>query len=230
MKKIDLYTFIYNDEDFLPFFLEYYSFVDRITFIDSGSTDKSIEIIKKWAIPGYYPQVRLTQSGSIFWDWEKLHDIRNSIWQGNDYDIIFFPDCDEIFYKSDLKEFLDNNNFDVYEMEGFDMVANAPPVGQSILTVKTGVRHHMYNKSTIFNPRCEISFPNAHVRYCASANINMGSIYLLHYRYLGISLMKKRRDREKARLGKHIRDRKIMTDQEIIAFHKQLMDNAIKVI
>lgn len=213
MKTLDLYTFIYNDEDFLPYFLEYYSFVDRMTFIDSGSTDKSLSILEEFS-DRYNGFVRICQTGATWWDWDLLHPYRNQIWNDSKMDYILLPDCDEIFYHEEgLRNFLEKRNFDIYEMDGYEMVGELPE--GSILKVNKGVHHAVYNKSTLFNPKVDIWFPSAHVRCSPSANVNMGEVKLLHYRNLGIDLMKKRRDRERARLPKGFRARTIHTDEYI---------------
>lgn len=211
--KIDLYTFIYNDADILPFFLKYYSFVDRMTFIDSGSNDDSIRILKDYATEDK-PEVRVTQTGLTWWDHEKLHIYRNEIWRNSTYDYIFFPDADEFFYHPDIKKYIEKSKNDIYEMCGFDMISDKfPAPGSDILSIKTGMYFQIYNKSTIFKPTCDIQFLNAHIRYSSSTSVDFGNIKLLHYRYLGLDHVKKRRDREKSRLPKNYRARQAQTDE-----------------
>ena len=228
-KTLDLYTVIYNDEDFLPYFLEYYSFVDRMTFIDSNSTDRTIQILKDFATADH-PNVRLIQSGATWWDWNLLHPYRNHIWKDSEMDIILFPDCDEIFYHpSGLRWYLENTDYDVYEMQGFEMVAPRLPDG-SILKVNKGVPFQVYNKFTIFKNGIDIKFPSAHTYCSPSPSVCKGEIKLLHYRNLGIELMKKRRDREKARLSKNFKYRAAHTDKEIKERFEKLTKEAVKVI
>lgn len=230
MKKLDLYTFIYNDEDMLPFFLDYYSFVDRITFIDSGSSDKSLLIIKQFAVPSA-PTVRICQTGLEWWDHEVLHEYRNNIWRDSNYDLVLFPDCDEVFYHSTgLRNFLEETNNDVYAMEGYEMVGEFPKQGMKLTDIRKGVPFYPYNKSTIFNPKIDIYFPNAHLRYAKTTNIDLGRIKLLHYRNLGIEYMKFRIAREKSRLPKDCKYRSFHSEAEIKARYKNLTDNARTVI
>jgi hypothetical protein len=204
MKRFDLYVFVYNDEDLLPFFLDYYSFVDRMTFIDSGSNDKTLQIIEDFATPTN-PVIRLTQTGLTFWDQEPLHELRNNIWRDSDMDLILFPDLDEIFYVEEgLQYYLSRTNCDVYEMEGFEMISDKfPKKGSKLTDIKTGFRFHPFNKSTIFKPNIDISFPNAHLRCTPTTNVDMtGNLKLLHYRSLGLEMMLKRNERMIARLPK----------------------------
>lgn len=47
--RIETISFIYNEEDLLPFFLKHYSFVDRMYFIlDDASDDKTELLLKSW--------------------------------------------------------------------------------------------------------------------------------------------------------------------------------------
>jgi hypothetical protein len=231
MRKIDLYCFIYNDAPMLPFFLDYYSFVDRITFIDSDSTDRTQAILKYYATPDR-PILRITQTGLKIWDHDALHIYRNDIWRDSKYDLIFFPDCDEIFYRKDIVKYLNQKNPpDIYEMAGYEMVSNrAPEPGMSILSINTGVPFQQYNKSTIFNPKIDISFPNAHMRYSPCTNVDIGGIKLLHYRNLGLRMMRSRRDREADRLPIGCTYRTPLTDEEIKRRHTDLMRKATVII
>jgi len=188
MKKIQLYTIVYNREDILPFFLNYYSFVDKMTFIDSNSTDKTLELVKDHEV---------IQTGITWYDHWALHNFKNVIWRWRktDADIILFPDSDEFFYKENLREFLEITDYDFYRLEGYEMVSNTyPAVGTNILDIKTGVKCLPFNKSMIFKNGLDIVFPNAHQALCESKNYNDGDIKLLHYRYLGLDAMKRRRD------------------------------------
>ena len=186
MKKIELYTFVYNDEDFLPFFLKYYStIVDKMTFIDSGSTDRTLELLKDYEV---------LQTGLTWWDWDALHGIRNSIWRDSKFDLVFFPDLDEIFYRPNLRDFLEENNYDVYQLEGYQMIADRFPYkDEDILSYNKGIPLPLHNKYTIFNPRKNIVFSDAHnIVKNPGLQINKFCIKLLHYKYLGAKRMTER--------------------------------------
>lgn len=182
--QIELFTFTYNDEDLMPFFLKHYTpIVDKMTFIDSGSTDKTLAMIK-----GH----NVIHTGLTWWDWDTLHEMRQNIWRNSQADLIFFPDLDEFFYKPDLRAFLEANQYDIYQLEGYQMVTKAFPSGDNILNHRLGIPLPLHNKYTIFNPKINIDFPDAHSAISSSSNINRFDIKLLHYKYLGAKHMAKR--------------------------------------
>lgn len=194
MKRIELFTFVYNDEDLLPFFLDHYgSMVDKMTFIDSGSTDATLQLIKDHEV---------VQTGLTWWDWGALHKIRQTIWKSSKYDLVMFPDLDEFFYRKNLRNFLEITSFDIYQMEGFQMVSKYfPAKGSSIFNIKKGVPLPLHNKYMIFNPRLpDLELPDAHFISCSSTNISRLEIKLLHYKYLGVDNMMRRTKLVKSRV------------------------------
>lgn len=194
--KIELYTFTYNDSALIPFFLRHYEpIVDRMTFIDSGSNDDSLDLLKNH---------RVIHTGLTWWDWDKLHWTRQNIWKGSDYDLVIFPDLDEFFYRPELRKFLEQNHFDIYQMEGYQMVSRNFPANRSnILDINKGVRLPLYDKYTIFNPKADVRFPNAHHVETTSNNICRYQIKLLHYKFLGVDHMLKRAQEVQERVPKN---------------------------
>lgn len=185
MKKIELFTFIYNDKDLLPFFLNHYEpLVDKMTFIDSGSDDGSLDLIKRHEV---------IQTGLTWWNWDVLHKIRQTIWKNSKYDLIFFPDLDEFFYRKNLNYFLESSDYDIYQLEGFQMVSDKfPKPNTDILKINKGIPLPLHSKYTIFNPRADIEFIDAHNIKTSSENISRFEIKLLHYKYLGVANMVRR--------------------------------------
>lgn len=208
--------------------MEYYSFVDQMTFIDSGSTDKSLSILEEFA-DRYNGFVRICQTGITWWDHNKLHEYRNHIWRDSKSDLVLFPDCDEIFYHpSGLKNFLEKSQNELFHLEGFEMVSDRFP--KKLFDVNTGYPMYIYNKATIFDPKIDIYFPNAHLVCSPTVNVSLGQIKLLHYRYLGIEHMRFRRDREAARLPKKCSYRHIATNEEINKILKNAIDSSYVII
>lgn len=179
--KIDLFAFCYNDAQYVPFFLDYYKpIVDTITFIDSGSDDGTLKLIKDY---------KVIHTGLKTWDWDAGHVILQNVWKDSDADYVFFPNMDEIFYHPNMRRFLERclGRFDVFKMRGFQMVADGfPRQGDSLLTLKMGVPYKLYDKPMIFNPKVGITFVNAHEMTTTSKKVDNGSILLLHYKFLGV--------------------------------------------
>lgn len=183
--KIELFTYTLNDEDMLPFFIRHYEpLVDKMTFIDSGSTDNTLKLIKKFNV---------IQTGITWWDWDAYHRIKNTVWKQSNFDLVFFPDLDEFLYKPKLREFLEANSYDFYQMEGYQMVSEEfPKKGTDILDIKDGSPLPLHNKFSIFNPKIDFVFDNAHTITTKSTNICKFKIKLLHYKYMGVKHMLKR--------------------------------------
>ncbi len=233
--KIELFTFVFNDEDILPFFISHYApIVDKMTFIDSGSTDKTLSLIKDYEV---------VHTGLSWWDWDTLHKMRNTIWRQSEYDLVFFPDVDEFLYRQNLREFLEENTYDIYQMEGFQMVSESfPEPNTNILSMNLGIPMPLYNKYIIFNPKAAVFFPDAHNVKTTSDNISRFEIKLLHYQHLGVESMLKRSESIKKRVPSdsytiHIRGNIldvfphfVRCRKECTANIKQLLSKAVEVI
>lgn len=199
-KKIELFTWTFNDEDMLPFYLDYYApLVDRMTVIDDGSTDKTLDILKKY---GHCFDITVIKTGKTWWDWDTGHLLRKNIWKGSKYDLIILADVDEIFYKVGLRDFLDNTNFDIYQLEGWQMVSKEfPKYGtDDLLDIKLGSKWNLYDKFSIFKPSANIKMLNNHEIGKTNDSISRKEIKLLHYKFLGVDVLTKRAEGIKARV------------------------------
>lgn len=195
--KIESFTFTLNDEKMLPFFLDYYRpIVDKMNFLDSGSTDRTLDIINEYG-------GEIIHTGLTFWDWDTMRNIYQNIWKTSDADYIFLMDVDEFFYHPDLRNFLETNidSVDIYQMIGYQMVSPTfPKEGSNIFDIKKGVPLPLYNKSTIFKPNIDIYHENAHEIKTTSTKICRDVIKLLHYKFLGVDVLIKRSDAVKSRV------------------------------
>jgi glycosyltransferase involved in cell wall biosynthesis len=191
--KIDLYVTVYNDSDIFPFFINYYfPLVDRITFIENGSTDGTVELIMACAKKNG-PVIRIYKTGMTWWDWDAGLRIRNEIWKDSDYDWIFFIDIDEIIFKPRLREFLKNTDCDIMKLKGYQMVSDKFPArGTKITDIKNGILFPMEDKYAIYRNTADIHCINAHSIFPTKSKICEGEIKLLHYKYLGVDIMVKR--------------------------------------
>ena len=78
-------------------------------------------------------------------------------------------------------------------MKGYQMVSREfPKLGTNILDIKRGCPLPLHDKYTIFNPKADLKFVDAHNIAMTSRNINMLEIKLLHYKYLGADNMVRR--------------------------------------
>lgn len=181
--KIELYTFTFNDEKLIPFFLDHYSFVDRMTFIDSGSSDRTLELLK-----GH----NIIQTGLKKYDIPALTTIKNTIWKKSKHDLILFPDLDEIIHiDSDLRTFFETTNADIYLCEGYEMLSR-----NFDLNTKQGIQSDWYNKVVAFKPQSNIQFTEGSHRAIFSHGLNVNQdLKLLHYKYLGIDNLIERRQK-----------------------------------
>ena len=195
--KIHLYAFSYQDGKMLPFFLKYYStIVDKMTIYDSGSTDNSNILFKKYG-------VEVKQTGHKVWDWDAGQKLMNEIWKGADCDYVIFPDIDEIYYHPNLREYLESKvgEVDIFQSRGFQMVSKVfPKDNESLFDIKMGVADSLYNKFRIFNPKIKITFVSAHDIRTTSRKLERFSTLNLHYKYLGVDELVRRADLVKKRV------------------------------
>lgn len=189
--RICVYTFCYNEEKILPFFLRHYlSFCDEVVVYDNGSTDNSAKIInsfKNTRIVKYNP-------GELRDD---LHVVmKNNIWKEarGRFDFVIVVDADEFIYYPDMKKLLaycKKNGKTVLHQKGYEMVGESDPGSEGMLNdrIKKGVYNRLYDKKVVFDPNKirEMNYtPGAHkavprgrVRYFRSPDLK-----LLHYKFL----------------------------------------------
>lgn len=148
----------YNEEDILPFYLDYYTNfigVDKIVLYDGGSTDNTPNIIKN------YNNVEFIVNRADKMDERDLTGIRNNGWKKYKdlYDWIIVCDMDEFIYHPNLKNKLNEyreNGITIPLVAGFDMISeNFPQFEKGVYIteiIKNGVKDPEYlNKKAIFN-------------------------------------------------------------------------------
>ena len=189
---IYLISICWNESTFLPFFLNYYSFIDKIIIFDNFSSDNSVEIIKN------YNNVEYTYYNTN----EKIRDdiyleIKNNLWKTykNECDWIIIVDIDEIIYHPiGLVNYLLRipKDIAILQCTGFEMFS--PNIfdhpGNSILEkCDTGIAYNQLNKCTIINTK--LTKDINYLAGCHSCNpIIEGRILrdpnfkLLHYKFV----------------------------------------------
>ncbi len=202
---IDAYTFCYNEELRLKYYLNLYAPLCRkITIYDNGSTDASKEIATKY--------------DNVIWETKTynlneindqiLTETKNNCWkQSKDADWVIVCDVDEILYHEDglnnyLMYLLNETDKKIIRATGFDMVSTELPTHTGNFydnkDFQYGVRNKKYyDKTCVFSPSCidEINYrPGAH--RCRPViqkknsfskkeiSLHSSELKLLHYKYL----------------------------------------------
>ena len=92
--KIWVYTFCYNEELILPYVIEYWKpYATKVIVYDNGSTDKSVEILKKYD----WIEVRKYDTNNTF-DPEKIQQYKSVCYQESigQADYVMVCDIDEV--------------------------------------------------------------------------------------------------------------------------------------
>jgi len=194
-QKLCVLSCCFNEEDILPFYLDYYTnFIkaDKIIIYDGGSTDNTPNIVKDYSNVEFI----LDDNGKM--DERNLRDIRNNGWKKyrNEYDWVIVCDMDEFIYHPNLKELLFKyklNEITIAKVNGFDMISNEFPnfkKGKFLPSfIKKGIHEPVWlNKSAVFDPKkIEINYdygthscsPIGDVNYSQETDIK-----LLQYKWL----------------------------------------------
>jgi len=198
--KIDVYSNMYNEEPILPYWLRHYeTFVDRIFVWDGGSTDKTLEMLKK------HPKVTLLPR-----DIKRGHDdeyyVKSLYPQYRTYsrgyaDWVIVADADEFIYHPHIRKVLEKAKKDGIQMiqcEGYAMVSKKFPNGNGQIydEIKTGYPNKTASKWTIYSPDISVGFfVGRHGRPWGYFGCNKSrdcKIKLLHYHFIGMEYLKAR--------------------------------------
>lgn len=201
-KKIDLpiihlYAVCRNEEQFIPFFMEYYQqFVSKFFIYDNYSDDNTETLLKK------YPNVHIEKfdtQGTLNDIINK--DIKNNAWKQSigKADWIITCDMDELLYHKDgVLNYLQNTRSTIFKTMGIDMYSKSFPNREKSLfeQVNRGVYSIKYSKPMIFNPYKIIK-----TNYIIGAHLanpegfviwGSDDLKLLHFRNLGLDYIIKR--------------------------------------
>lgn len=219
---IDAYTFCYNEEIRLKYYLNLYApLCRRITIYDNCSTDSSRDIATKydnviWETETYYQNEINDQI---------LTNVKNNCWkQSKDADWVIVGDVDEILYHKDglnnyLMYLLNETNKRIIRATGFDMVSTKLPTHKGQFyddeDFQYGVRANFYDKTCIFSPSSidEINYyTGAHncdpivrggcQRKIQKMQLHEHELKLLHYKYLSKESFVNQQNQSKKRIAK----------------------------
>lgn len=189
---IYLISICWNESLFLPYFLQYYSFIDKIIIFDNFSNDNSVELMKQ------YSNVEIANYNTN----EKIRDdiyleIKNHLWKlyRNSCDWIIIVDIDEIVYHPmGIPNYLQSLSKDIallqctgYEMFHPNIVDFYTP--NILQKCSTGIPQEMLSKCTILNTKLvkEINYSAG----CHLANpilngriLKETPLKLLHYKFV----------------------------------------------
>ena len=89
--KCEVYTFCYNEMDILPWVVASWKrYADHVTVYDNGSTDGSVEYLKKHSF------VTVEHFDTDGLDDGVIIDMKNNVWKRSNADIVVVCDMDEI--------------------------------------------------------------------------------------------------------------------------------------
>lgn len=197
------YIFCWNEEKILPFTLDHYEqFSDRIFLLDNYSTDKSIEIAKKYDKVTVIPFS--CQDEDTYDEYESAN-LRSIIYKDETYgfnatnkaDWAILVDADELVYHPDIKTILKGykeQGVGVPRLAGYNMCAKEFPKykkGELITQkVKLGTESITECKPVIIDPdKVDVKFSvGAHFHSKATGQVlpcMYPDIKLLHYKNLG---------------------------------------------
>lgn len=165
-KKIHVYVVMKNEEDILPFVIQYWSlFADKVFIFDNGSTDRSLEILSKFPTC----KIRYFNTNGKMDDGMNQY-IKNNCWKQSkgEADWVFVGDTDECLYVRDFSIF--DSDASVLELPWYDLCDDFKPKynKDKLLHQLTSkwAKHPSFGKRLLFNPNKvdEINFcPGAHL-------------------------------------------------------------------
>lgn len=190
--KIDLYVQCWNEERFLPFFLQHYNFVDRIFVYDNMSTDDTARIA---ASDRRCSLIRVDTGGTF--NEQQLMDMKNQAWKyfSPDADWVFVVDTDEFIFHKNIIGYLSycsKRGATRLTATGYSMYSpgNPTPGLQLVSQVQRGVPFPVFDKSIAFDPKAfeEMNFhPGQH--WCEpvgnDVELKEPELKLLHMTYVG---------------------------------------------
>jgi glycosyltransferase involved in cell wall biosynthesis len=190
---ITLFTFLYNEEHILPYFLKHYSqYVNKIVVYNNMSTDKSIEILKDWK----ECEIEIIDYNTDNqYDEGTLMKLRNNCWKDCDSDYVIVCDMDELLYHPDLINFIKKQSYvDYFTPTGYDMIGEEIPTDytkQIYDIIKVGTKNIGYSKCVLFK-RKNVKETNYSAGSHMSSfqgterliNCTTDELKLLHYKWL----------------------------------------------
>jgi hypothetical protein len=199
--SIHVYANCWNELPLLPYFIRHYdSFVERFTIIDDGSTDGSIEFLRR------QPKVKLMAANRKTESYiDQARRFFNQAWKESrlEADWVIACNIDEHLYHQDIEAYLwkcKQEGITVLPANGYEMIALRFPSGNERLCdeVRYGASTEaltgpakMHTKILAFNPFAiqEINFSAGRHEADPCGDVvypDQIEAKLLHYKFLGL--------------------------------------------
>lgn len=235
--NIWVYSFCWNEEKILPYFLRHYSSIcSKIIVYDNGSTDQSEKLIRSCPIA----EVRSYESGNEFRDDIKTQ-LSNNCWKEarGQADFVIVCDMDEFVYHPNLFQFLAeqrDQGYTMFKLMGYNMICHRFPEGDDQLynLVTLGLPSDNSSKKILFDPNAftETGFSIGSHKAKPVGNFQLtkdSRLKLLHFQFLGCEYLLKRYAAYQKRLSelnrlKHWGDKYLSSDLDLIeGFYRTLL-------
>jgi len=168
----------------MPHFLRHYEqFADRIYIYDNGSTDSTLDIIRRCPIA----QVKHYETGNKIRE-DVYLVIKNHCWKKSTADYVIIADIDEFVYHPNIIDYLkEHQQTDVFEPAFYHMVTNhIPQPHETLMKFEKGFLSKT-NKMNVFKPQIEqINYgAGCHKARPTTTNIlYCTELKTLHYKFL----------------------------------------------
>lgn len=209
---IHRYAACWNEGQILGFFFRHYDgLVNKFFIFDDGSNDGSIELLRG------HQKVELrklerSHPDSIV---ASLLDLYNDCWKESrgEVDWAFITNVDEHLYHPHLVKYLETckrHNVTLVPALGYQMIARDFPAPDQLLcqAATLGAPWENMSKLSVFNPNAieEVNFAVGRHSAAPSGVVRLpprDELMNLHYKYLGLTYMRRRQSELRARLLEH---------------------------
>jgi hypothetical protein len=212
--KLWVYTFCWNEERMIPFFLRHYNewlCAERIVVYDNESDDRSIDLLE--AASYIDIEIRPYCTNGKHAELSTMSKIRGECWREarGQADWVAIVDMDEFIFHHDFFGFLERcmaKNVSIVRSYGFEMVSQVFPDdnGHSQLweLVPNGVQYGTYSKPCLFQPgmleRLDFSVGAHDCQARGTVNwLASGALRMLHFKHLGWDYFWKRTEKLRER-------------------------------
>ena len=241
--RVHLYTICWNEERMLPFFFRHYDpLIERYVFYDDGSSDSTLEILRR------HPSVDVRRFERIRHDSFVLSAqmLLDEMWKESrgSCDWVVVTAVDEHLHHANVFGYLADakqNGITAIPALGYEMVsADFPDTHNHLaLTVTRGAPSRFMSKLSIFNPNAieETHFTVGHHEARPTGDVRYperDELINLHFKWMGLDYVRSRYALLRTGLGPHDRAKGFgfqyaFSDTEVQRFMEKLVRDAIDV-